>query len=145
MDEISRLNKAWDYGIYQIYGNHNIFGPDSLLYIGKARDHSFAERIPSHRYWIEWESVPVRIFVGRLGGIERIDDDTWGDMIDTAEKLLIYYTSPPYNSQCLESYGDIKSTLVLNYKNRYRLPLVVTTLENETLTGTDKWKEFGKE
>jgi hypothetical protein len=144
MDEVNKLNNPWDYGIYQIYGTHDIFGPDSLLYIGRARDNSFAERIPYHLDWIVWGSVPVRIFVGRLGGTEKIDDDSWNYMIDTAEKLLIYYTSPPYNSQNLQSYGDIKSTLVINYKARHRLPLVVTTLEKESLISTQRWKEFGK-
>ena len=66
----TKLNRAWDCGVYQIYGTHTIFGPDSLLYIGKARD-CFAERIPAHIEWTDWESRPVRVYVGRLGGGKR--------------------------------------------------------------------------
>ncbi len=31
-------NKKWDYGIYQVYGNHYSYGENSLLYIGKAKE-----------------------------------------------------------------------------------------------------------
>ena len=34
--QISKLNTNSDYGLYQIYGTHNIFGANTLLYIGKA-------------------------------------------------------------------------------------------------------------
>ena len=33
-----------DYGLYQIYGRHIIFGADSLLYIGMARYQTFGQR-----------------------------------------------------------------------------------------------------
>ena len=144
MDQVGGLNKSSDCGVYQIYGTHTIFGPDSLLYIGKAHE-SFANRIPAHQEWIDWESKPVSIFVGRLGGTYGIDDETWNRLIDRAERLLIYYTSPPYNSTNLRHYGDIKSAIVINHNKRHRLPLVVTTLENESQIGSPLWKVFGQE
>ncbi len=67
-ESIEKLNNPWDYGIYQIYGTHPIFGSDSLLYMGKAEENSFAERIPAHLEWVEWESTPVQVYIGRLGG-----------------------------------------------------------------------------
>lgn len=143
MTDVSKLDQAWDCGLYQIYGTHNIFGPDSLLYIGKAPE-SFARRIPEHIEWTDWESVPVRIFVGRLGGSAKVDDKTWTRMIDVAERLLIYYSAPPYNSQNLKSFGNIRSTLVLNHKCCQRLPRVVTSLENESVIGSNEWKIYGK-
>lgn len=95
MEGIEKLNDSWDYGIYQIYGTHPIFGSDSLLYIGKAQENSFAGRIPAHREWVEWESTPVDIYVGRLGGTEKMLDETkwakWNEMIERAEKLLIFF------------------------------------------------------
>jgi len=38
-------NTDEDYGIYQIYGTHPIYGNDTLLYIGKASQQTFARRI----------------------------------------------------------------------------------------------------
>ena len=60
MNDIEEHTELWDCGIYQIYGTHHIFGPDSLLYLGKAQESSFAKRIPYHLEWVEWESVLVQ-------------------------------------------------------------------------------------
>ena len=149
----TKLNRAWDCGVYQIYGTHTIFGPDSLLYIGKARD-CFAERIPAHIEWTDWESRPVRVYVGRLGGGKGTEDmgdkSRWGEwttMINAAEKLLIYYTSPPYNSSGIRNLSLVTPTLVINYKHRNRLPYAVTNWEWIHETDSEAWKKwrvFGK-
>lgn len=34
---VATRKKAEDYGVCQIYGTHNVFGPQALLYIGMAR------------------------------------------------------------------------------------------------------------
>jgi hypothetical protein len=34
----SDFNSEKDYGIYQFYGDHPVYGENTLLYIGKARD-----------------------------------------------------------------------------------------------------------
>jgi hypothetical protein len=37
-----------DYGLYALYGTHDIFGPDALLYVGEADEHPFPSRIGDH-------------------------------------------------------------------------------------------------
>ncbi len=49
IEEVLILNdENDDYGLYQIYGCHVIFGSDSLLYIGMARDQTFGQRLGQH-------------------------------------------------------------------------------------------------
>lgn len=90
--EEEELSKNKDKGIYQIYGYHLVFGPNSLLYIGKTEKQTFSKRLSQHE-WIEQEQG-IRIYLGRVSLIEGKD----GDAIDTAEELLIYVHQPPYNS-----------------------------------------------
>ena len=85
-------------------------GSESLLYIGKANDQTFAARFTNrdHRWWNPdsddgvWEdnTALLRFFTGRVhptqdeqdrGGI---DYELWGTYIDMAEKLLIGAHTP---------------------------------------------------
>jgi hypothetical protein len=46
LTELSTLmNTTTDYGIYQIYGKHPVYGSDVLLYIGKADYQTLGKRI----------------------------------------------------------------------------------------------------
>jgi hypothetical protein len=126
-EEVKAKSKGGSsYGLYQIYGTHNISGPNTLLYIGKADRQNFFKRIKQHN-WIDWESSTADIYIGRLGGVKQVDDDEWGGQIDKAERLLIYFCAPPYNSSGLKKYGTIKDTVVLNFNKKNRLPLEVST------------------
>ncbi len=49
MDKVITKNEPWDFGVYQIYGTHNVLGPNTLLYIGQASDQKFARRLPQER------------------------------------------------------------------------------------------------
>jgi hypothetical protein len=55
-------------GLYQIYGRHNAYGEDALLYIGKTHD-SFAARVSGRWEFIESSAKPkwmgFRILLGR--------------------------------------------------------------------------------
>lgn len=97
---------------------------------------------------MEWESTPVRIYLGRLGGTEDMRDkakwEKWEEMISTAEKLLIFYSSPPYNSSNIKSCSVEVPTLTVNHKKRHRLPFLVSNIEDKSEIGSDKWKVFGK-
>lgn len=128
MEEIKRdfSDKDSSYGLYQIYGTHNISGPDTLLYIGKAPLQTFAARINQHD-WANWEASPTQFYVGQLGGIQNISEKDWKDQIDIAEKLLIYFCAPPYNTHFLNGYGIINDTIILNLDKKNRLPLEVST------------------
>jgi hypothetical protein len=80
-------------GLYQFYGWHNVFGPRSLLYIGQTEN--LPARIAKHEeLWARWE-WEVEVFVGEV--IEPGKGP--GDAVEEAEKLLIWWHSPPYNAQ----------------------------------------------
>jgi len=131
------------FGLYQIYGTHNISGPNTLLYLGKACDQTFAIRLKQHD-WTEWEASATEFFIGQLGGPKNIEDEEWTKQINFAERLLIYFCAPPYNTQYLNNYGDIHNTLVLNFDKINRLPMEVSTFYNDSnfWDVNDIWKEF---
>jgi hypothetical protein len=149
-DVLKKANRGEDYGLYQLYGTHNVLGPDTLLYIGKAEANTFAERIASHvTEWIDWEASPIRVYLGRLGGVvpaRKMGDEwkDWEDGISRAERLLIYFCAPPYNSQGLKNHGVMNPTIVLNYHRRHRLPVEVSTLYDASsyVTQRQQWKAF---
>ena len=90
-----------DYGLYQIYGQHILSGPDTLLYIGKATRQTFSYRFRQHKKWVEKEKK-IRIYLGRVYDSKKhskIDNwRTWEDDVEDAEKILIYKYTPNYNS-----------------------------------------------
>ncbi len=131
------------YGLYQIYGTHTISGPNTLLYIGMANYQTFADRLKQHeRDWIAWEQSALEYYVGRLGGTKDMEYYKWEELIDHAERLLIHFCSPPYNSQYIIDYGDVSNTIVFNFGKRNQLPLEISTLYYESKYGDDSWKEF---
>ena len=81
---IEELNRKDDYGLYQIYGTHIVYGASSLLYIGKAEGLTFSQRFSQHRS--EWLS-------------------DWREVLRDAEALTIYWHSPAYNSSNIETYN----------------------------------------
>ena len=92
-----------DYGIYQIYGYHAVYGADTLLYIDAvtAQDGTFASKIPAERYEVSdydyWTSDSVSVCVGRLTGPKESSGKNWSEEIIFAKKLLIFAHSPAYN------------------------------------------------
>ena len=114
-DGLKKLNDGKsDYGAYQIYGNHPIYGSDVLLYIGKAQKQTFFKRLyPERKYW----KKHCKIYVGRLAGGETPNDDEWNRQIDFAERLLIYSHSPSYNSSSIASIPDedLKDIHIFNW------------------------------
>ena len=107
--EVLKLNdQNDDYGLYQIYGRHIIFGANSLLYIGKAEAVTFSQRFNQH--FSEWllEETGVSIRVGRIVSEDYADDPPdwpdWRKVLRDAEALTIYWHSPPYNSTNINDY-----------------------------------------
>ena len=113
IDEVLKLNDqsddSDDYGLYQIYGRHIIFGANSLLYIGKAEGLTFSQRFSQHcsEWLLEEEDVSIR--VGRIASEDYAYDppdwSDWGKVLRDAEALTIYWHSPPYNSQNINDYN----------------------------------------
>ena len=135
-DVIKNYNKEGeDHGIYQIYGNHPVYGRDSLIYIGIAKDDTFSERFKVHeRIWlIEQDYVPVEVYLGEVyrqtGEEEREEDDfqtdtEWKYHIELCEKLLIFALVPSLNIQNKESINEMKlrDLHILNWGHRADLP-----------------------
>jgi hypothetical protein len=116
--DINKLNGPTDYGIYQIYGGHPVYGNSALLYVGLAAAQTFGKRVPQERHWLDnRDARRVEVYVGRLAGRETPDEDMWGRRIRLAERLLIYAHMPPMNVQ--KSLGNLACDLryihVLNW------------------------------
>ncbi|MEO7426127.1 MAG: hypothetical protein ABI036_13145 [Fibrobacteria bacterium] len=92
-----------DFGIYQIYGPHEIYcskkrkcSDKVLLYIGRTAGSSFSGRLKKHGFC---DSSDFEIYVGSIkkptdkGSIE-----TWKNMISDIEKVLINKYAPSYNA-----------------------------------------------
>jgi len=114
---VSVTNPEFDYGVYQIYGSHPVYGPERLLYIGKAAEQTFGERVAQERWEDSEDSAKITVYVGRLIGDDIPHDDEWTKLINVAERLLIYAHAPAYNSQCISTAppSDLEPYHVLNF------------------------------
>jgi hypothetical protein len=92
-------DEAKDYGIYQVYGHHPLYGSHVLLYIGKANKQTFGVRISQEGWDFEYDPDNIELYVGRLAGKRKITDELWEEMIDIAEPLLIHAHNPIYNNK----------------------------------------------
>ena len=108
-----------DYGLYQILGFHPVFGNNSLLYVGMARDQDFKTRFGQHEDWLknEWD---VHVYVGKIKSIAEKTEanyhgNEWRSVVKDAEALLIFFHSPPYNSQHIsETPKPSKNLRIIN-------------------------------
>lgn len=102
-DEVKKMDADTDFGIYQFYGCHPVYGLDTLLYIGKAQEHPFSSRMCGDYHQIRfgkyWTPADMSLNIGRLVGSSTPSDQEWSNEINLAEKLLIYAHSPAWNSQ----------------------------------------------
>ena len=111
IDEVRGMkNLRNDYGLYQIYGEHIIFGKDSLLYIGRTettfRDRFFDQSYAHWKDWIQYDikdGKDVSIYIARVR--PGVFDD---EFLNDAEALQIYWHSPPYNSANIYDYDRDK-------------------------------------
>ena len=119
----SLKDKDTDYGLYQIYGQHPMYGSSVLLYIGQANDQTLGKRL-SQELW-EYGEDPnnVQIYVGRLAGHQLVSAEGWGERITIAEKLLIYAHQPAYNTSNKNSLPeeDVLSGHIFNWGSHRNL------------------------
>lgn len=107
-EAIRLRNEQTDYGVYQIYGAHPIYGADVLIYIGKADRQTFGQRL-SQETWGEFnqDASRVKVYVGRLNGYNGTPaEDDWSKQISVVERLLIYAHWPAANSSGLNVKFD---------------------------------------
>jgi hypothetical protein len=148
VDEIQKFNSSEDFGIYQIYGIHNINGPDSLLYIGQANDQTFATRILQHSDWIGWDFQEYSIYLGRFGSSDTKDrnPERWRNYINFSESLLINFCCPAWNTQHINNIRDDidNKTILFNWGKRHKLPFEISTLyrQSDLECNRDKWQCF---
>lgn len=112
-------NESTDYGVYQVYGAHPIYGSNVLLYIGKADVQTFGVRIKEEGWEYNQDPDNVQIYIGRLAGNSTPSDEKWSKEIELAEKLLIFTHKPAFNSQYIKSLPDkeLQNIHVLNWSN----------------------------
>ena len=119
-DVLALNDEERDYGVYQIYGEHVVFGEGTLLYIGIARDQTFGRRLSQHD-WIEEDN---EIVVGRIAESDykhdRPDWSDWHELLGDVEALEIFWHSPPYNSKYLRGYHG-RPLILINEGERVRL------------------------
>jgi len=114
-----------DFGIYQVYGCHPIYGNDVLLYIGQAAKQTFSKRLSQEAWEFNTDYKQIKFYVGRLFSKYQPDsEDIWDKMIDIAEKMLIFAHEPARNSSNILTITRDKSKLkefenirIFNYDN----------------------------
>ena len=93
LDEASALTGREDYGLYQFYGDHPVYGAGVLLYVGKASNQSFGRRLSQHN-WGNWIPSQAAIYIGKVCTPEPLDDKEWCDAIE--EPLIVALVSRAY-------------------------------------------------
>lgn len=109
-------NEDKDYGVYQIYGTHPVYGSHVLLYIGKAAEQTFGQRINQEGWYFNSDKEQVQIYIGRLFGKNQPKEDEWNHLIALAEQLLIFSHWPAGNSSNINSISR-KQEMLDKFKN----------------------------
>jgi hypothetical protein len=122
VNEVVAFNGPTDFGVYQIYGAHHVYGSDSLLYIGLAEAQPFATRLAQHRWCpVNHDAGRLQFYLGRFFGGPTPKGPQWSQLIKLAERLLIQAHKPAENS--MKELGALEPELwhvhVLNW-SQYR-------------------------
>lgn len=118
LEEVASVNNLnRDYGVYQVYGHHPLYGSNILLYIGLASEQTFAKRISQHEWMYRADPENIQVYVGRFAGKNRITNEKWAEVIEQAEKLLIYAHKPAFNTQSTKSIpeDDVLNNRIFNW------------------------------
>lgn len=118
LDDAYELKGSEDYGVYQIYGSHPLYGSQTLLYIGKASSQTFGARLYQHTVETS-DYSKTRVYVGRIGAnVDEHESIDWDAYIDYAERLLIYAHQPARNAQNLKSANVPLDVHIMNWGDR---------------------------
>jgi hypothetical protein len=127
------FNTEKDYGIYQIYGDHPVYGENILLYIGKANQQNYSTRLSEHSDLFASHLYNLRrVHLSYFCEIDDIKKENWGEAIDMAEKILINAHMPVYNAQNIKGLlpVDTPDILICNWGERGRLLPEVSSLRH---------------
>lgn len=121
LEQALQFQNRTDYGLYQYYGEHPVYGQNVLLYLGSATKQSLGKRLSQHN-WHLWSATPVEIYVGRLCTEKPIGAMEAQKKLCIAESVLLFSHSPSFNTSNLNSIGykgnDVR---VLNWGRRKSL------------------------
>jgi hypothetical protein len=120
MDELEELDDPRiDYGLYQVYGSHPLYGEEVLLYMGATGERTFGVKLAEEQnYWeVEEDFQPLIIYVGRLMGVVTPTNGVWAEEMDLALRLLIYAHAPVFNAREVAALPDdnLKKVHVVNW------------------------------
>lgn len=91
-------DKDKDYGVYQVYGPHPMYGPSVLLYIGLAEYQTFGQRLSQENWPYNQSPRDLKFYVGRISSDLPLCEKKWSELIVAAEKMLIYAHQPSNNT-----------------------------------------------
>ena len=121
LDELEELDDPRiDYGLYQVYGSHPLYGEDVLLYLGATGgERTFVSRLADEQnYWeAEEDFQPLIIFVGRHMGVVTPTNGVWEEEMDLALRLLVFAHAPVFNARevAVSPDDDLKDVHVVNW------------------------------
>ena len=120
-------DESRDYGVYQVYGDHPVYGLDVLFYIGETTG-TFGERLNNHEQDFEnWEQK-IEVCLGRIS-IPITEEKLKQEKLKQVEKLLILACWPALNCQGIKgssSVEEVKDLLILNWGRFRSLPGAVS-------------------
>lgn len=102
---IKTKNSESDFGLYQVYGKHNVYGQNALLYIGQSNIQKFSNRLKDRWEFIESSCIPKFICLGKIVKSKNASEpfeyeiNEWEKIINIAEKILIKTHTPAMNKQ----------------------------------------------
>jgi hypothetical protein len=136
-----------DYGIYQVYGDHPVYGKNVLLYIGKAKEQTYSTRMKGHTdFDASQASKFTKLYLSYFCKIDDLSEETWGEAIDIVEKVLIRTHFPALNSQDVKGFLDstTPNVLIYNWGARGSLLPEVSTLRCSEFYHNSETYDFDK-
>ena len=116
-----------DYGLYQIYGGHELYGKGTLLYVGQTTEQTFSQRFKEHKNWLEDDlnGKEVEIYLGRIYDPKKHSPEdnweSWKRDVEIAEKIIIHRYSPSYNGKSLSKEPTSEKIRLIHMGERGRL------------------------
>lgn len=119
--QIDEIYKKQNIGLYQVYGDHIVYGRNVLLYIGQTK-RDINMRLKEHDDFNE-TNINTNSLMYYFGEIYKSDDVNEGNLekiIDEVETILLKSHYPSYNSNEIKGLiwqKDYYNSIVLNWNN----------------------------
>ncbi len=153
-DEVDEFDDdACDYGLYQVYGRHPLYGDHVLLFLGATDGRTFADKLAEEADDWEMESGLDRlaVYFGHLSGVKTPEEQVWQQEIDQALRFLIYVHKPVFNCPSLgaEPKPEFRELHIINQGERGDLETEVSSvrylLSIDSLDDFDKYGKHGQD